>query len=51
MTGCYDIAEFFADFYQDTETDGGLILEICQSCAEYWRQHKEEKVKIGAFRK
>jgi hypothetical protein len=50
MAGCYDTAEFFADFYEETETDlNGVILEICESCADYWREHKEEPVRITPY--
>jgi len=50
MTGCYDTAEFFADFYEEMETDlNSVILEICESCAQYWREHKEEPVRITPY--
>jgi hypothetical protein len=50
MTGCYDTAEFFADFYEETETNlNGVILEICESCADYWREHKEEPVTVTPY--
>lgn len=51
MTGCYDMAEFFADFVDEIETDlNGVILEVCESCANYWTNHKEETVKVRSFR-
>jgi hypothetical protein len=50
MTGCYDTAEFFADFYEETETNlNAVILEICQDCADYWHNQKYEPVKITAY--
>jgi hypothetical protein len=47
MTGCHDTAEYYAEFLAEIETDlPATILEICESCAGYWREHKEEKVKL-----
>ncbi len=46
MTGCTDIAEFFAEF---DEEGTATIYDICESCAEYWREHKEENPKITPY--
>ena len=46
MTGCCDTAEFFAEFEEDGKK---VIYEICESCVEYWREHKEETPKITPF--
>ena len=52
MTGCFDSAEFYAAFTEKQEEDqNGLILEVCESCAQYWREHKEEIVKIVPMKK
>lgn len=51
MTGCHDSAEFYAEFVDEMETDlNAVILEVCESCAEYWRGHKEESVKLTAWK-
>jgi len=51
MTGCFDTAEFYAKFTEELETDlSAVILEVCESCAQYWREHKEETVIITAIR-
>jgi hypothetical protein len=51
MTGCYDIARYFAEFEntEDREEKTFFLLEICESCADYWREHKEEKVRIWPY--
>jgi hypothetical protein len=37
MTGCHDIAGHTAEFLDETGADqNALILEICESCAEFW---------------
>jgi hypothetical protein len=46
MTGCCDTAEFFAEFEEEGKK---VIYEICESCAEYWREHKEENPKITPY--
>ena len=45
MTGCFDEATYTADFFEAKE-----LLEICESCAEYWREHQEETPKITAWK-
>jgi hypothetical protein len=50
MTGCHDTAEFFAEFVNTEETGPKtFVLEICESCADYWRNHKEETVKLTPY--
>ena len=46
MTGCFDMAEFFGEFDEDGTA---TIYELCESCANYWRNHKEETPKITAY--
>ena len=46
MTGCYDAAEYCADFEQDEHETKETHFEICESCADYWREHKEERPTI-----
>ncbi len=50
MTGCYDMAEYTAEFEADEETNEEQIFSICESCAQYWREHKEETPQITAWR-
>jgi hypothetical protein len=50
MTGCYDSAEFSAEFDTDEETKEETIFDICESCADYWSNHKEESPKITAWK-
>jgi hypothetical protein len=50
MAGCYDIAEYTAEFDADEETTEEQIFNICESCAQYWREHKEEKPQITAWK-
>ena len=46
MTGCTDTAEFFAEFDEDGKK---ATYEICESCAEYWKAHKEESPEITPY--
>ena len=46
MTGCCDTAEFFAEFEEEGKK---VIYEICESCAEYWREDEEENPKITPY--
>jgi hypothetical protein len=48
MTGCYDMAEYSAEFL-DTGADF-IAYDICESCAQYWTNHKEESPKITAWK-
>jgi hypothetical protein len=45
MTGCFDTAEYVAEFEPDEE-QGENVFEICWACAKYWEEHKEENPKI-----
>lgn len=50
MSGCHDIAEYSAEFDLDEETNEEQIFSICESCAQYWREHKEENPTITAWK-
>lgn len=50
MSGCHDTAEYSAEFDADEETNEEQIFDICESCAQYWREHKEENPKITAWK-
>jgi hypothetical protein len=49
MTGCYDIAGYTLE-YTNKETQE--TLEICESCAEFWRGcflHEDETATVRDF--
>jgi predicted metal-binding protein len=50
MSGCHDMAEYSAEFDADEETNEDQIFSICESCADYWRNHKEESPTITAWK-
>jgi hypothetical protein len=43
MAGCFNIAKYEAKFDADGEEE---IFDICQSCANYWKRHLEERPTI-----
>lgn len=49
MTGCFDTAEYVAEFEADEE-QAKNVFDVCESCAQYWREHKEENPKITAWK-
>lgn len=41
MAGCFDTAEYLAVIDGKDET-----LEVCQGCADFWRNQKDEAITI-----
>ncbi len=46
MTGCFDTAEYVAEFEADEEQGPKNVFDVCESCANYWKNHAEENPKI-----
>ena len=46
MVGCVDMAEYTAEFTDEKDADqNALILEFCESCANFWGEKDTVKIK------